>query len=92
MATRARRGTEEYAALARALDHTTPPCTGDPRFILEPHELARQEVDYLSRTVCRPCPLLALCAAYGRAARPPAGIWGGRTYKPAKGKKEGNDD
>lgn len=74
-------GAAEYRALSDALRDITPPCTGDRRFILDSHEIAADELSHLALTVCRPCPLSALCRAYGAAERPKAGIWGGRTYK-----------
>lgn len=74
---------EAYRALTIALaDSDAPPCTDDPRFILEPSQIAAQEVEHIGLTICRVCPLHALCRAYGDAARPTAGIWAGRTYKP----------
>lgn len=76
------RGDAEYQALADALREITPPCTDDPRFLLEAHEIARDELAYLRETVCRPCPVRELCAAYAGSARPTAGIWAGRTFKP----------
>ena len=79
--------TEAYAALARAMNDTTPPCTGDDRFILEPHELAPDEINHLGLTICRTCPLRPLCRAYADTARPPAGVWAGRTY-PKRTKEE----
>lgn len=76
------RGDAEYRRLAAALaDADAPACTDDPRFILEPHELATDELAHLA-AVCRPCPFRALCRDYGNAARPPAGIWAGNTYPP----------
>lgn len=77
----AERGTNEYRALSYALERVTPDCSGDPRFILGPHEIAADELRNISIRICRPCPLNALCAAYGTAARPKAGIWAGRVYR-----------
>lgn len=88
MAGRANRGAAEYAALADALNDHTPACTGDARFILEPQEIPAQELEHLRLTICNPCPLRDLCHAYAAAARPPAGIWAGRTYKPHGKRKE----
>ncbi len=76
------RGDAEYEALSAALLRVTPPCTGDPRFVLEAHEIAPDELSHLRLTVCHPCPVRELCAAYAASARPSAGIWAGRTYKP----------
>ncbi len=82
------KGEEEYRALARALDTHTPRCIDDERFIAE--DLERVEVTRLGLTVCNPCPIKALCAAYATKARPPAGIWAGKTYPASqrRGEKE----
>lgn len=83
------RGDVAYRALSVALANAdAPPCTDDPRFILEPHELAPDELTHLSTKICRPCPLRDLCRAYGTAARPPAGVWAGRVYPGAKTRKD----
>ena len=76
------RGDAEYQALADTLREMTPPCTDDPRFLLEAHEIAPAELSHLAMTICRPCPVRDLCAAYAASARPTAGIWAGRTFKP----------
>lgn len=82
------RGDEEYRTLSAALATIdAPECSGDPRFLLEAHEIAADELSHLSNTICRPCPLRDLCRAYGAIARPPAGIWGGRVYKAPKERK-----
>lgn len=74
-----------YAALAKALDeHDAPPCTDDPRFILDPEQLAPDEPAFLGRTVCHGCPIRWACIAYANTARPAAGVWAGRTYPPRK--------
>ncbi len=78
------RGEAEYRALMLATDDCTPSCTGDPRFILDGDQLAPQELAHLKHKICHPCPLRALCEAYAEAARPPAGVWAGRTYKPGR--------
>lgn len=78
------RGDVEFRALTIALEDRMPPCTGDPRFVREPHELAPGEADALGLTICRGCPLKWACRAYGEAARPPAGVWAGRTYPPSQ--------
>lgn len=84
------RGDVEYRALAAALaEADAPPCTGDPRFILDPHEINETELNHLWATTCRDCPLRDLCRAYGDAARPPAGVWAGRTYLPRTRRKKG---
>lgn len=85
---RAVRGAAEYAALSRALDEHLPPCTGDPRFILEPQDVHPDELTHLAMHVCRRCPLRDLCRAYGDTARPPAGIWAGKTYRLSQRRKE----
>lgn len=74
------RGDTEYLALHAALAYETPPCSDDPRFILDSNAYAPGEPAELKREVCTPCPLLRLCRAYAEAARPEAGVWGGRTY------------
>lgn len=76
------RGDAEYQALADALREVTPPCTDDPRFLLEAHEIAPAELSHLAMTICRSCPVRGLCAAYAASARPTAGVWAGRTFKP----------
>ncbi|MBD3942809.1 WhiB family transcriptional regulator [Microbacterium sp. NEAU-LLC] len=74
-----------YLALSHALDEIdAPPCTDDPRFILDIDQLAPGEAAFLGRTVCNTCPIKWACIAYAEAARPSAGIWAGRTYKPRK--------
>lgn len=75
------RAAASYGALNAALADTTPPCSGDPRFILEPHEIAPAELMHLRGSICFPCPLRSLCAAYAEEAWPPAGIWAGRMYR-----------
>lgn len=69
------RGDAEHADLKAAMLHATPACAEDPRFTDDapPASLAR---------VCHRCPLIALCDAYARTARPPAGFWAGRTWEP----------
>lgn len=77
------KGDAEYRRLSEALANAeAPACTDDPRFILEPHEIAQAELTHISVTICRPCPLRDLCRAYAAAARPTAGIWAGKTYAP----------
>lgn len=76
------RGDAEYQALSDALREVTPPCTDDPRFLLESHEIAPAELSHLAMTICRSCPVRGLCAAYAASARPTAGVWAGRTFKP----------
>lgn len=79
------KGEAEYIALAAALDRMeAPECTDDWRFVMEHSEFGPDEILHLSTTYCRPCPIRDLCRAYGEAARPIAGIWGGKTYKPPK--------
>lgn len=79
------RGDRAYRALHLALaDAPAPECSDDPRFILEHHELAPDEVAHLKLTVCGPCPLRRPCREYGDTARPQAGIWGGKVYAPPK--------
>ncbi|WJL95879.1 WhiB family transcriptional regulator [Microbacterium sp. ET2] len=86
-------GDRAYRALHLALaDADAPECSGDDRFILEHHELAADEVKHLRLTVCGPCPLRTLCRAYGDAARPQAGIWGGKVYPPPKPRKRAEVD
>ncbi|KAA9133711.1 WhiB family transcriptional regulator [Microbacterium caowuchunii] len=80
-----------FAALSFALQDIVPPCDGDPRFILEPREISRSELWHLSITKCRGCPVRKLCAAYGDAARPEAGIWAGKTYGPGARRRQPKD-
>lgn len=75
------RGDAEFQALSDALREVSPPCTDDPRFLLEAHEIAPAELSHLAMTACRPCPVRALCAAYAASVRPTAGVWAGRTFK-----------
>ncbi|WP_394289091.1 WhiB family transcriptional regulator [Microbacterium sp.] len=82
------RGDAEYLALHAALNETTPPCSNDPRFILDANAYAPGEAAELKRTVCNPCPLLRLCRAYAEAARPEAGVWAGRTYPSTKRRRQ----
>ena len=83
------RGAAEYRALSYALDHVTPPCSDDPRFSLDPREIAPDELNHIGATICRRCPIKPACRAYGDTARPLAGIWAGKTYKPMQGRTRG---
>lgn len=79
------RAAASYAALSTALADITPPCSNDPRFILEHHEIAPAELLHLRGAICFPCPLRSLCAAYATEAQPPAGVWAGQVYGRRKG-------
>lgn len=78
MSRRSTKGKAEYQALADALTEITPHCHGDDRFTAD--DLTNPEVTNLKR-ICAGCEIRDLCAAYGAAARPPAGVWAGRTYR-----------
>ena len=67
-----------YQPLHHAILNQRPPCTGDDRFIAD--KTRKPLLEHLKTTICDPCPLLELCRAYGDAARPKVGVWGGRTY------------
>lgn len=73
-------GDAEYRLLTDALADTNPPCANDPRFILDPQDIAPDELSYLALTICRTCPLKALCRDYASTARPDSGVWAGRTW------------
>ncbi|MFJ2542743.1 WhiB family transcriptional regulator [Microbacterium sp. NPDC087589] len=75
---------EAFTALSNALDIVAPGCRDDGRFTLDPHELQREELGFLSVRVCWPCPVRDLCRAYAEAARPAAGVWAGRVYGPRR--------
>jgi len=81
------RADDLYRALARVLEETTPECTDDPRFLLEPPQIATDELTFIGLTICRPCPIRTECRAYAEQAKPPVGIWAGRTYSPRKRRK-----
>lgn len=71
-----------YAALAAAIAAMdSVPCAGDARFTADLGELHPREVAQLAVDVCGGCAALAECRRYGERAQPPAGIWGGRTYR-----------
>ena len=74
------KGDTEYRRLTDAMNDHMPPCSGYPRFILDRHEIAPDELSHISLTICRTCPIKQPCRAYGEAARPGAGIWAGRTW------------
>lgn len=74
------RGAAEYRVLTEAMRDIRPACNGDPRFILDSHEISPDELSHIALTICRLCPLKAPCRAYGDAERPKAGIWGGKKY------------
>ena len=73
------RGVAEYEALHTALNTYTPPCRGDARYTAD-------EIDESTRaelvTGCDLCHISEACRAYANKARPTAGIWAGRTFKP----------
>lgn len=69
----------EYSQLVRAMEHTEPACADDTRFTLDAHQVHEQEATEL-RHICRGCPLRVECDEYGRAAKPPSGMWAGRFY------------
>ncbi len=81
------RADDLYRALARVLEETTPECTDDPRFLLEPSQIASDELTFIGLTICRPCPIRTECRAYAERAKPQVGIWAGRTYQPRKRRK-----
>ncbi|MFT3799466.1 WhiB family transcriptional regulator [Microbacterium sp.] len=66
-----------WAALAKALEDTEPPCAGDDLFTADSPSKDDQE---FMRNLCAMCPLLAECASYALAAKPAAGYWAGRRY------------
>lgn len=75
------RADDRYADLALALlAHPEPPCLGNDRFTADLIDFERDEPTQLAATVCSRCPVKPECVAYADAARPPAGVWGGRTY------------
>jgi hypothetical protein len=85
--------TELYDRLAEVLTETpAPPCTGDDRLTLELSELAPNEATHLGFTVCMACPIKPECIAYADAARPPVGVWAGRTYPPRGRARNATDD
>ncbi|MCC4247489.1 WhiB family transcriptional regulator [Microbacterium testaceum] len=74
---------DRYRELAAALlDHPQPPCSGNDRFTADLIDLERDEPLQLAATFCSRCPIKPACVAYADTARPPAGVWGGRTYPP----------
>lgn len=75
------RADDLYRALARVLEETTPECTDDPRFLLEPAQIAPDELTFIGLTICRTCPIRTECGAYAEKAKPAVGIWAGRTYQ-----------
>ncbi|GLJ79753.1 WhiB family transcriptional regulator [Microbacterium imperiale] len=85
-----KRGADEYRRLNVAIEHHPPRCADDPRFIRDAIDYQPNELSEL-RAVCRRCPLYALCASYGKAAKPPAGVWAGSVYKPRRQAHEAAD-
>jgi len=81
---RSERGTDEYNTLLDALNTYTPPCHSDDRYTAD-------DIDEATRvelvTGCDLCRISGLCRAYASKARPPAGIWAGRTYPVPKKRK-----
>jgi hypothetical protein len=74
------KGNAEWQTLQAGIDETRPACVGDDRFILDDDQIKAAEL----ANVCNLCPLLAECAAYANAARPPAGIWAGKRWRATK--------
>lgn len=66
------KGAAQYERLSEALRDVTPPCTDDPRFILDDFEPADE---IRMRSICRSCPVSLECAAYAPHAA--AGYWAG---------------
>lgn len=65
-------------ALADAAAETPPPCTDAPEFTAD--TLTPDDLEWC-KSVCRVCPLLALCDEYATRARVPVGVWAGRQRK-----------
>jgi hypothetical protein len=80
---RAPDGAKEYAALARAMENTRPPCSDDARFIADQHELDEDTLIEMRRT-CLTCPMRTLCRAYATKTKPTAGMWAGSYYTKEK--------
>ncbi|RWR16790.1 hypothetical protein D8Y23_12775 [Microbacterium enclense] len=77
------RADDLYRDLATALQETPKvPCLGIDRFTADIKDLAPNESTQLGFAYCSHCPVKPACVAYADAARPPAGVWGGRTYSP----------
>ncbi|OJV93736.1 MAG: hypothetical protein BGO47_06740 [Microbacterium sp. 67-17] len=75
------RASDALTNLAQALNDHDPACRDDPRFTLDHDQLPPGEVAHIGLTICRPCPLRTTCREYAETAKPPAGIWAGRTYQ-----------
>lgn len=61
-------------ALDLAMQDVDPACQGDGRFVLD------DQPAHTLRYICNECPLIELCRAYAKAAKPPAGVWAGRRW------------
>lgn len=65
-----------WERLQASLINTTPPCTGDARYVAERTDL--EPVDMADMAlVCSMCPLLTLCREYRDRDRPRGGFWAG---------------
>ncbi|MEL5990732.1 WhiB family transcriptional regulator [Microbacterium phosphatis] len=67
-------GAVEYRALSEALKTEPTGCRNDDRFTSD--RLEARELPELA-AICATCPVLELCTAYARAARPDEGFWAG---------------
>lgn len=72
------RGTQQYAALVAAYEHTKPACADDPRYIQDREDVDTTEQKDMTRICRTQCPLFDLCDAYATAAKPNGGMWAGR--------------
>jgi hypothetical protein len=78
------KGDAEWQALQDGIDAATPACVHDLRFVMDDDQIKAAEL----AGVCDSCPLLDLCAAYGKAARPTGGVWAGKRWHRATTTKE----
>lgn len=76
-------GESEYRALVHAYQHVDPDCLDDARFTADVEDLDDDDKAVM-RDICHACPLLGLCTAYARTARPKGGYWAGKHW----GRKE----
>lgn len=63
-----------FNRLQAAVEHATPDCLGDDRFIADKQDLAFETRAELE-AICWQCPLRAPCAEFAALAKPKAGYW-----------------
>jgi hypothetical protein len=82
------RASEAYDRLHTALVTNIPDCQDIDLFTAD--GLSKADMGVLKQ-ICESCPLRAPCDDYGRIAKPPAGVWFGKSYRASGAKKSSND-